>query len=147
MLESNHLDIPYLSRLINRLGEYASFKSIVAFISLCFTWIFQGDYQILISLYVLVIIDGITGLWYAIKVKEVYSRGLYRGALKCFAYFLLIIVARILDKHSPLCFAAPIMEGYLVGVESFSILENFSKLGFPVPTKLIGLLRIYYDKK
>jgi phage-related holin len=39
------------------------------------------------------------------------------------------------------------MDSFLVLTEAISILENISKLGFPVPTTLVKLLKTYYDKK
>lgn len=147
MAVQSHFDISMIGSVFQKLGEFFHIKVILAAIMVGLGWVFQNDYQVLISVYVLIAFDTITGIWYAARQKDLSSRGFYRVTVKCLVYFLMIIVGRIVDKHAPINFAATIMEGFLVGTEAFSILENVSKLGFPVPTKLLKLLKIYYDKK
>jgi len=143
----SHLNIQSISDIFTKIFNLFHLKMIFAFFMICFSWIFEGDYQILISLYALVLIDTITGVWYTAKQQNITSRGFFKAARKSFVYFLLIIVARIVDKHTPIDVASSIMQAFLIGTEAFSILENINKLGFPVPTKLVKLLKIYYDKK
>lgn len=146
---NSHFDVSMIGSVCSKIVEFFHIKAIMACLMVGFAWVFGGDYQILISIYALILIDTGTGLWYAAKQKKVSSRGFYRVAVKCLVYFTMLVMARIVDKHAPLSipFAATIMESFLVGTEAFSILENFSKLGFPVPTKLVKMLKIYYDKK
>ncbi len=148
MLQKTHADSKTLGDVFSSLSDLAHFKAIGSAMAVGFAWVFEGNQQILISIYALILVDNISGMWLAAKNKEFSSRGLYRTVVKCFVYFMMIVVGRIVDKHAPLgiAIAAPIMDSFLVMTEAFSILENFSKLGFPVPIKLLKILKIYSEK-
>jgi len=147
MIQRTHVDTKTLGDVFSSLFQNLEWKVIGSFFGIILSWIFEGDHTILISIYSLILVDTFTGVWLAAKNKELSSRGFYRTVVKCFVYFIMIAVGRVVDKHTPIAFAAPIMDSFLVMTEAFSIFENFSKLNFPVPTKLLKLLKIYYDKK
>lgn len=147
MSHKTHFDPGTAWGIFSKIFSAAHIKAVVATCGLALSWVFEGESQVLISVYLLLIIDTITGLAYAGKTKQISSRGFYRVAIKCMVYFVMIVVSRIVDKHVPIAFAAPIMDSFLVMTEALSILENLSKCGFPVPTKLVKLLQIYWDKK
>ena len=102
--------------------------------------------KILIAVYVLIAIDTATGFAKAIKEKSVSSGAFFRVAMKCLIYFILIATGRLVDMCVPIPFASPIMESFLVITEALSIMENISQLGFPVPLKLVKVLKIFQDK-
>lgn len=143
----SHLEYDTLKSLIVKIGELFHIKAIIAFFGLMMSYIFNGNTEILITIYILIGIDTLTGIAYACKKKRLHSRGFYRVTVKCLVYFLMIVVGRLVDKHAPIHFAAPIMDSFLCCTEAFSVLENIGRLGFPVPTKLMKLLKVYYDKE
>jgi len=122
-------------------------KIIVSFLALTYNYLFQNDASILMIIYLLICIDTITGFWIAYRKRNIKSSAFVRVTMKCFIYFLLIIVGRLVDNVVPVKFAATIMESFLAITEALSILENIGKLGFPVPTKLIKILLIFSEKK
>lgn len=146
-MHKTHFDMAIVEDLLKNIINFFPIKAILSLIGLSLSWIFNGDVEILKTIYILIGIDTFLGIWYAGKCRELSSRGFYRVAVKCTIYFLMIIVGRLVDKHAPIGFAAPIMDSFLVGTEAFSILENISKLGFPVPQKLIKLMKVSYEKK
>lgn len=142
-----HFDIEALKHILFQLVENFHIKGLFSLIFLILSWIFEGKVEILAIIYILIFIDTFTGLQVAMRQKVVSSNKFYRVVTKCAAYFTMMMVSRLVDKTIPLPFAAPIMDSFLVTTEAFSILENFDKLGFPVPTILVNKLKSYYEKK
>ncbi len=147
MDKAPHLDIEGMKEIIFKIIGFSNLKWLMSFIFLLFSWIFNGSAEILATIYILILLDTITGLRIASIKKEVSSHKFFRVATKCLVYFIMLIIGRLVDKHVPIKFAAPIMDSFLVITESISILENFSKLGYPVPTMLVNKLKSYYEKK
>jgi toxin secretion/phage lysis holin len=147
MSKTSHLDFSMVENAICGVINSFSLKAFLSMLMVFFSWVFQNNFEILGIVYLLILIDTITGVWYAIKAKEISSRGFYRVAIKCLVYFMMIIVSRLVDKTTPIIYASTLMDSFLVLTEAISILENISKLGFPVPTTLVKLLKTYYDKK
>jgi len=147
MLHKTHFDLSVVEGFLRSIMEFFPAKAILSIFGLAFAWVFNTDTEILKTVYVLIGIDTFLGIWCAIRLRRLSSIGFYRVAIKCLIYFIMIIVSRLVDKHAPVQFAAPIMDSFLVGTEAFSILENISILGFPVPQRLIRLMRVYYEKK
>jgi toxin secretion/phage lysis holin len=145
-MHKTHFDIEMVKHTFTRIVDMLPLKAIAAIFGVIGSWIFNGETQILVSVYVLILLDTTTGAAYAAKTKTISSRGIYRTAVKCLVYFVMLTVGRIVDKHAPIQFAAPIMDSFLVMTEALSILENLAKLGFPVPTKLMQKLHVYWDK-
>lgn len=146
-MEKTHLDINEMGRVVTKIIELFHIKIIIAFLFAYLASVFKSNYDILISLYLLILFDTITGVYVAIRAQTVSSRGFYRVAIKCLVYFIMLIVGRLVDKHCPVAVSSSIMDSFLVITESISILENLGKLGFPVPTKLLNILKITKDKK
>ena len=127
--------------------EYPEVKAIFGLMALSLSWIFNGEYEALIAIYALVTIDFVTGTYYSLKNKTWNSRRSISGVGKLGRYLIYMLVARLVDKVVPLPFASPLMDTYIVITEAGSILENFQKLGYPVPTILLTKLKAFYDKK
>lgn len=127
--------------------EYPEVKAVIGMMALAISWSFNGEYEALIAIYSLVTIDFITGTHYALISKSWSSRRSLSGLAKFGRYLIYMLVARLVDKVVPLPFASPLMDTYIVITEAGSILENFQKLGYPVPTMLLTKLKSFYDKK
>ena len=147
MEAKSHFDIEGLKHVFSKLLDMVPIKIIIANIFIGISWIFDGKVEILATIYILIFLDTFTGVWYASREKQVSSRGFYRVVTKCFAYFIMIVVGRLVDKNIPLPLAAPIIDAFLVTTEAVSILENLGKLKFPIPMALIGKLKSFYENK
>lgn len=147
MEAKSHIDVEGVKNIFEKLTEFALLKWLVANFFVLLAWSFNGKVEVLATIYILIALDTVTGVWIAAKKNEVSSRGFYRVVTKCFVYFIMLLVGRLVDKNIPLPIAAPILDAFLVTTEAVSILENFSKLGFPVPTILVNKLKAFYEKK
>lgn len=141
-----YADIDAAKQIFSKIFEALPIKAFFALIAVPFSWIFQQETSILISVYTLLALDTFTGIACAIKNEGLESSKLSRILWKCLIYFIMLVVGRIVDKHLPIAMAAPIMDAFIVATEGLSILENISTLGFPVPTAIISLLKKYRDK-
>lgn len=119
--------------------EYGQF--IIASITGVFLWLF-GAWDIAIQvLFVLIITDYITGLMVGYNENKLSSKTGLKGIFKKVGILICVVVAVMADKVIGtdntlrmaiiLCFC---------GNEGVSILENVSKLGVPIPKKLIDAL-------
>lgn len=148
-VKQNHLDLTVVREIILKIAEYFHIKLIVGYLFLVMAWLFNGEYEVLLSIYLLLIFDTITGIWAVIKVdgiKGMTSRDFFRLPRKFFVYTSFLLVARLADKNFPLAIAAPLMDAFVASTECISILENFAKLGSPVPLTLINKLKDIYKK-
>jgi len=127
--------------------EYPEVKAVMGMVAISLSWSFNGEYEALIAIYVLVAIDFSTGTYFSLKNKTWNSRRSIGGVGKFGRYLIYMLVARLVDKVVPLPFASPLMDTYIVITEAGSILENFQKLGYSVPTMLLTKLKAFYDKK
>lgn len=125
----------------------AEIKMVLIAVAIPLSWTFNGEYEALVAISSLIVIDFVTGTYAAIKNGSWSSRTSIGGASKFFRYLVYMFVARAVDKVTPLHVFAPMMDTYLAVTEAGSILENFEKLGYPVPTMIINKLKSLRDKK
>lgn len=161
MEKPSHFDINQLQHVFERVGEFFHLKLLFALLFTFLSWSFDGSFEIMVTIFTLIIIDTTIGTGIAIhnkylnkkglftgNPKDIFSsRGIYRGPTKVLVYFLMILVSRLVDKHITPGIASPIMDAFLVSTEGYSILENFAKMGFSVPTTLIGKLKFLTGAK
>ena len=143
MTPQTHLDIQQLNHVVRQVIGFFPLKCVASGVLSFMCWAFNCNFLILGSVFILVIIDLITGVAKSLKHEAPSSRGFYRSAVKLLVYFLMVLVARLVDKHIPYPFASNIMDSFLVLTESISILENIYLLGYPVPTVLVKKLQVY----
>ena len=141
------MNLPDILRIFDKLKELYIFKLIVSAIFLAFSFVFNGNEQILYTIFALIVFDTFTGFWVATKEKNVSSREFFRSARKSFFYFIMLATARLVDKQLPVHIASPIIDAFLSTTEAVSIFENLAKLGFPVPIILINKLKVFYENK
>jgi toxin secretion/phage lysis holin len=130
--------------------DHWQLKLIVAYIFTGISWAFDGKVEILYVVYSLIAIDTFTGVWAVIRldgIKGISSKAFFRSPKKFLVYLIMMYVSRMVDRGLPVHIASPIMDAFLVTTEGVSILENFAKLGYPVPVFLISKLKALYEKK
>lgn len=94
---------------------------------------------LLTGLALLIIIDLITGLSYAIKNKSIKSSIMYNGLMKKFGEVMIVIVSIICQASLNINATIPVIT-MVFACEAISILENSGKLGAPVPKQLLKYL-------
>ena len=102
----------------------------------------EDNRGIIIVLMTLILIDFITGLLYAYIMRELNSKICFKGIFKKIYELILCGVCHLLDVYvlgggsvllSASCFL-------FITAESLSLLENASRLGVPIPKKLVASL-------
>ena len=119
--------------------EYGNF--VVASVTGILLWLFGAWDMALQVLLALIITDYITGLMVGYSVNNLSSKIGFKGVFKKAGILICVIVAVMADKVIGidntlrlaiiLCFC---------GNEGISVLENVTKLGVPIPQKLLDAL-------
>ena len=117
------------------------FNLFVSIVSTILTFVFGGwDVPIQI-LTAIVLLDYLTGMLKAIFNKDLNSEVGLKGIIKKIGYFVLVAVATITDKITGNTGTIRTLVIYFfVANESLSILENWGKIGLPIPKKLTNIL-------
>lgn len=99
-------------------------------------WAFGGFDTSLKVLFFLMAVDFFTGVWIGYRTKTINSTRAYKGLNKK-AYILIIVsCAAVLSKLIPNLGIRHMVIIFYVSTEILSVIENGSKLGVPIPTKL-----------
>jgi len=136
--------------IFKKFFDYVEIKALIAHFFLLLSWAFDGKVEIIYTIYSLIALDTITGVWAVVRAEGLAgfsSRKFFRSPMKFVVYLTFLYISRAVDKGLPVNLAAPIMDAFLVTTEAVSILENFAKLGYPVPTFLMEKLKTYFGKK
>ena len=108
-----------------------------------FGFLFGGLNGLMLALIALMIIDYATGVLLAIVSKDLSSKIGFKGIAKKVFMLSLIAVAHILDVN--IIGKGGIVMGsiqcFYIANEGISIVENASKLGVPLPKKLVEILK------
>lgn len=109
--------------------------------------IYAGDMNMIYGLLLLMLLDIITGLFKAIKNKNLRSKTSMYGFFKKILVLFIIVLANVLDNvlklNGGLVLATMIF--YIVN-EGLSILENCSQLGILVPPIIYDKLKVMQDE-
>ena len=111
------------------------------------TYLFGGWDQVLQILFLMIVIDYITGIVGAGMKGELSSKIGFKGIVKKVAIMIMVVIAVQLDKvmgqvnifRYLVCF-------FYIANEGISILENFSKMGVPLPKFMVNLLKVMKDQ-
>jgi len=117
-------------------------KVVLSIISFVGEFIFKAHEQALLTVFLLIVLDTLTGVIKAAKAKKLGSREFFRVAIKLVIYSILMACASLVDKALPLVIAMPIMYTFLAVTEGISILENIGESGFPVPNQILNKLKV-----
>ena len=108
-----------------------------------------GKDGLLYALLVLIVLDYITGVLFAIDQKQLSSAVGYKGIARKVLIFVLVGTANVVDVYilgkAGVLRAAVIF--FYISNEGISILENASHLGLPVPEKLQSVLKQLHQKE
>ena len=115
-------------------------QGIVTTVGAGLIWLFGAwdiAFQVLI---ILMIVDYITGVMVGYVTKQLSSQRGVQGIFKKISILITVIVAVAVDRviGSNMLRMATIF--CLVGNEGISLLENLSRLGAPIPDKLVNAL-------
>lgn len=124
------------------INKYASdFSFIVSAIMTVITYLFGGVDKALTALLVFCVIDILTGVFLAFKRKSFTSKRLKNGLTAKFVYFIIIIVANVLDGifFQEEAILRTFSIWFYILVEASSIIENSSNISprLPIPQILI----------
>ncbi|GIN17471.1 hypothetical protein J32TS2_28270 [Shouchella clausii] len=101
-----------------------------------------GPVKFLDLLIVLMVIDIITGVMKAVKLKDLRSRSALFGYARKIAIFGIIIVANIVDRILDLNgMVATTTVLFYIANEALSIVENAGRIGLKVPPVIMEKLR------
>lgn len=92
-------------------------------------------------------IDFLTGVRKALSIRNFSSGRFFRGAVKLWVYWMLVIVAHSLDFALNVGSVFTVcMFVFIITTESSSIIENLHDLGFSTPAPLQRFLKSYSTK-
>ena len=111
------------------------------------TFIYSGDFNLITILFILMIIDIITGLAKAVKNRNLWSRKSLLGFARKILVFLIITVSNLLDllmnMNGTVVLAT--VTFYILN-EVLSITENSAQIGIPLPDKLMEVIEVMNKK-
>ena len=109
--------------------------------------IYAGDMNLIYALLILMILDIVTGLFKAIKNKNLRSKTSMYGFFKKILILFIIVLSNALDNVLKLDggLVVATMIFYIVN-EGLSILENCSQLGILVPPVIVDKLKVIQDE-
>lgn len=115
------------------------FNILVAFAGSLVTFMFGGWNKPLIILVVFMALDYATGVMGAIIQKNVSSNVGFKGLLKKCTILIVLIVAVLLDRliNEGIWVFRTLVCYFYIANEAISLLENATKIGIPIPKKLI----------
>ncbi len=145
-----YTNLEAVKSIFSALFDNINLKLILANTAILLSWMFNGELQVVRTVFILMVIDIATGVWSVIKLggwDAFKSREFIVGPIRFGVYITLMYVARCVDSSFPVHWAAPIMDTFIITTEAKSIFENFEKLGYPVPTLIINKLKDIYSKK
>jgi toxin secretion/phage lysis holin len=118
------------------------FNTAIAGIGTAVSAWFGGWDAALNVLIVLVVLDYITGLLGAIKLKKVNSEVMYWGGIRKIIIFAVVALAVLFDRMlgAPDPVLRTLAIYFYVAREGLSVTENLGKLGVPLPPVIVRVL-------
>lgn len=124
-------------------------NAIVAALGTGLTYVFGGWDKILIVLCTFMALDYLTGVIAAIYQKQLSSSIGFKGLLRKCTIIIVLIVAVLLDRllsDGSWVFRTLVAYFYIAN-EGISLIENTTKIGLPVPKKIIDVLAQLKNKE
>lgn len=107
------------------------------------TFIYAGDFNLIIVLLILMFIDIITGVMKGISNQKLWSRKSLFGFARKILVLLIIVVANLIDYTLNLqnMLLLATVSFYILN-EILSIIENSAELGLPIPKEITEKLAV-----
>ncbi len=134
------------------------FKGGVATLGTIITYMTNAFSPLMVILILFAMVDYITGMISANLNEGWSSKEAYRGVIKKFSYFFMVMLAFGFDfaideltRKFGFNLSFPAVFGvltvcWLISTDGISILENLVEIGLPVPNFLINGLKVFRDK-
>lgn len=142
MNHSTEFKLERFKDILDKVLSDFNLKIILSGLSFVGEFIFKAHQEALLTVFLLIILDTVTGLIKAAKKQDVASRDFFRVTVKLVIYSILMAVASLVDKALPVAMAMPVMYTFLAATEGLSIVENIKEAGYPVPTKIVDILKV-----
>jgi len=140
-----HFSLEVCKDVINNVGQFPLHKLLATGVFCTYTHILHEG-KAFVPVFALVILDAIVGVMKAKKNGTFKgSQGFKRSAQKFLVYVVMLLASGILDMEFPGQYASGTMKTFLMVTEAVSIMENISALGWPVPLKLLKMLKMQRD--
>lgn len=136
----------YLKSMFAKIIMYFWQKSAISGIATIFFFFFnEAKTDAMLALLFLIFFDFITGIALAKKTGiEIKSAKIFRSALKVAVYFMLVSSGYLTCKAGiEIIPIDSIIIMFLATTELISIIENFGKMGYAIPQKLLNQLEEY----
>lgn len=111
-----------------------------SFIATGFMWLIGGFDVAFKTLAIIMLLDYITGVISAMYKKKVNSKIGFKGILKKSLYFIVIILATLLDNLLNQEVIRYVVIYFFVANDGISIVENITKCNVKLPKKLLEML-------
>lgn len=111
-----------------------------SFIATGFMWLVGGFDVAFKILAIIMLLDYITGVISAMYKKKVNSKIGFKGILKKSLYFIVIILATLLDNLLNQEVIRYVVIYFFVANDGISIIENIAKCNVKLPKKLLEML-------
>lgn len=113
---------------------------ISASIGIVFGFLYGCIPEIFLVLIALASLDFLTGLVSAYVNKQLSSKVSFNGILRKVVMFIVVAMAHMIDKALNLNIVMNATIMFYIANECLSIIENSSKIGLPIPQKIIEAL-------
>lgn len=107
-----------------------------------------GSDALLTALITMTVLDYITGLLKAKKLRELSSEVAFWGGMKKLLIYIVVALAVMIDQviEGDMAIMRGLVIGFYIATEGLSILENIGALGVPLPQRLIDVLQQLHKK-
>ena len=137
-----HFSMQVCKDVIHNVGQFPLHKIFATGVLCTYTHVLESG-KAFVPVFALVILDAVVGVMKARKQGNFRgSAGFKRSAQKFLVYVVMLLAAGILDMEFPGQYASNTMKTFLMVTEAISIMENISALGWPVPLKILQMLKM-----
>lgn len=147
------MDRGIISAIVNtyhKFGDYVLIKIVATIIYSIYVFSFDHTQASgLLALLILIVIDFVSAISNAYKNNTpIRSAKVFTTAVKILIYYTLIACGHLVEKAVPLFSVTDeTILAFLAVTELISILENFGKMGYAIPKKLLRQLEEFRDNK
>lgn len=118
------------------------YNSLVASIGVIVGFLFGDTHGCLIALVCFILLDFITGVLTGVVEKNLSSEVAYRGIIGKIIEIIIVVASHMIDKY--ICGTGDVIMTAVcflfISTEGISLLENATRLGVPIPKKLVETL-------